>query len=199
MPALAGGPHPLPSLLSSLYGRQPQPPQPPRPSSEAEGCLPRPPAPSPPKPMVPSPPAGGGVCLRWLVEAHMIESDAPKVALQPFLITLPGRGQCTFKASLFADARNHKCSGMGFQNAKGRGRVELKCEAPAPERAGGCLSVAVAVGAEGLRQEQGPRLHDFSKQSCCAFRKWDFRAAVDPSTQSFAVEVTLTLAVHAER
>lgn len=136
--------------------------------------------------------------LRWIVDARMVESDAPKVMLQSFSFTLPGIGQCTFKASLFADARNHKCTGMGFQNAKGKGRVELKCE-EALSPGAGSLCVAVAVGAGSRLQRQGPREHDFAQQPCCAFRKWDFRAAVDPATQNFPVEVTLRLTEPPER
>lgn len=129
--------------------------------------------------------------MQWIVEAAMIESDMQKATLQPFQFLMPGIGQISFKASLFAEARNHKCSGTGFKNSRGKGRLELKCEDSMPVGRG-TLRVAASLMTDRKLQQQGLlRQHDFAHQPCCAFRKWDFKSALDPATRHFVVEVTL--------
>eukprot|EP00421_Protoceratium_reticulatum_P053821 CAMPEP_0168501586 /NCGR_PEP_ID=MMETSP0228-20121227/74880_1 /TAXON_ID=133427 /ORGANISM="Protoceratium reticulatum, Strain CCCM 535 (=CCMP 1889)" /LENGTH=137 /DNA_ID=CAMNT_0008518543 /DNA_START=1 /DNA_END=414 /DNA_ORIENTATION=+ len=77
--------------------------------------------------------------------------------------------------------RSPKLGGGGFQRAGGRGRIELRCKEPATNGAGS-LAFRMQVGEGRHAHVRGPVQHDFSRQSCCGLRNWDFSSSVDTST-----------------
>lgn len=122
----------------------------------------------------------------WTVNARKIHSKETKVASPRFCIFLPS-GPCPFQLMLYAEARSPRWGSSGFARARGRGRIELRCGAELPSGSGR-ITFSLSLG------EQTPRppvSHDFSQQSCCGLRRWDFSSAVDPSTGTFVVHLEI--------
>lgn len=134
---------------------------------------------------------GGPSHVYWTVDAHVVNSRDTKVASPQFLIALPGQKPCPFQLVIYAEARGPRWGSSGFQRARGRGRVELRRCAELPE-GHGRITFGIEVGSGRRMQPQRPAVsHDFSLQSCCGLRRWDFAAAVDPATRSFVIHLEI--------
>ncbi|CAK0809827.1 unnamed protein product [Prorocentrum cordatum] len=84
--------------------------------------------------------------------------------------------------------------GASFKKAKGRGYVQLKCEASEGALARRCLTFSVSIGTGPRAQrEHGVVRHSFADCGVCClpkeFDEWDFSKAVDETTQSFVVRL----------
>lgn len=143
--------------------------------------------------------AGGETaCVSWTVHTSQIESRNNKICSETFLVALPGSGTYPFQLILYAEDRVSKGPSGGFQRSRGRGRVEVRCQAELPPGVGKVnVSVAIGTGGRALPARE-PAVQDFSQQACCGWRRMDFSQAVDPATHTFAVRAIFapqTLAV----
>jgi len=75
---------------------------------------------------------GGGARVSWDVDARRFASHDSTVVSPAFVLDLPGFGAHNFKVVVHAAGTRGSRGGIGFRVAKGRGRVELKCDAHVP-------------------------------------------------------------------
>uniref|UniRef100_A0A7S2L4Z9 PDZ domain-containing protein n=1 Tax=Zooxanthella nutricula TaxID=1333877 RepID=A0A7S2L4Z9_9DINO len=78
---------------------------------------------------------GGGAHVRWDVDARRFAGHDTTVVSPAFVMDLPGFGPQHFKVVVHSATTRNSRGGTGFRMAKGRGRVELKCDARLPEPA----------------------------------------------------------------
>jgi len=71
---------------------------------------------------------GGSARIRWLVDARRLSGHDTTLVSPAFSVDLPGCGLQDFKIVVHSAAAQGTKGGAGFRNAKGRGRIELKCE-----------------------------------------------------------------------
>jgi len=71
---------------------------------------------------------GGIARIRWLVDARRLSGHDTTLVSPAFSMDLPGCGQQDFKLVVHSAYGHGGKGGAGFRNAKGRGRMELKCE-----------------------------------------------------------------------
>uniref|UniRef100_A0A7S0AXV7 Uncharacterized protein n=1 Tax=Pyrodinium bahamense TaxID=73915 RepID=A0A7S0AXV7_9DINO len=148
----------------------------------AQACVPRGPAPSASQAVS----GHDRAHVFWTVNSRKIHSKETKVASPRFCVLLPC-GPCPFQLMLYAEARSPRWGSSGFARARGRGRIELRCGAQPPSGSGG-ITFGLSLGDQPPRP---PVSHDFSQQSCCGLRRWDFSSAVDPSTGTFVVHLEI--------
>jgi len=102
-----------------------------------------------------------------------------------------------FRLMIVPAARNDGRGAGSFKQAKGRGRVSLKCLDPGSNNS---LAMSIVVKMEaGGEPPRGPLVHDFLEKSCfeCPHQAatdnaWNFGAAVDPGRKVFAIRVEVT-------
>jgi hypothetical protein len=128
---------------------------------------------------------GGKVRIFWALAASKLDSLDKQAVSPSFELDLAGdEGKQPFKLIAHPTPKNDGRRGAGFKKSKGKGWVELKCEAPRESGSQGIV-FRFAVGRDGVRQPtRGVVSHDFAEMgSCCGLPKgqdqWDFRAAVD--------------------
>mmetsp|Transcript_54077 Transcript_54077/g.125747 ORF Transcript_54077/g.125747 Transcript_54077/m.125747 type:complete len:490 (+) Transcript_54077:93-1562(+) len=216
MPAMAMPPLPLPTpacvtgpllVEESAPAPQhwPQPPPPPPPPVA-------PPTVDLPDPMLPAVPNGDAtlslVCqpnkltcargalagwsrIQWAVDARKLEGKDKQAVSPEFILSLPSHGPAAFKITIYPRSTNDGRGGGGFRKAKGRGRVELKCEA---QLSRGVPDVVFFIGV-GIGDKQqpirGPVAVNFLDHSVGGLAKseeeWDFASATDDDTRTFLV------------
>lgn len=130
----------------------------------------------------------------WTVDAKKLKSSN-KVTVSPSFEHPEVSG--SFKIMLYPKAISDRRGGASFKKAKGKGSVQLKCEAALGKTAGGALSLRVAIGNgrggrdAALEPARGPVRHDFSESGVCGLPKhqeeWNFARVVDEASQTFAV------------
>jgi len=124
--------------------------------------------------------AGSGCYrIRWVVDARKLATQDRQAVSPQFDLDLPDFGPTPFKMALHAKTDQ---LGGGFKSAGGRGRVDLKCEAPLPHSMH--VEFSIGIGRDGREQPlRGPVSHNFSERSCCGLppseEEWDFGSAVD--------------------
>jgi len=114
-----------------------------------------------------------------------------------------GDAKVPFRVRVIARSVHSHKHGQCFRTARGRGRLELKCEGEVPERAER-LRFAFGVGSGEARERRcEPVEHDFLGSPVGglpqAAEDWDFRAATDPDTSScpITLEVFASTKPHA--
>mmetsp|Transcript_66713 Transcript_66713/g.211071 ORF Transcript_66713/g.211071 Transcript_66713/m.211071 type:complete len:409 (+) Transcript_66713:59-1285(+) len=157
------------------------------------------PAPQPQAGQLLSKSSGDFSWFPWTVPAADVESTNNKIHSGTFLVTLPGYGACPFQIILYAEDRASKLHSDGFQRSRGRGRVEVRCQAAQLPQGVGQVATCVLVGSrQHSLPSRAPVVHDFSRQACCGWRRMDFGSAVDPATRSFTVCVGFALPAMAD-
>jgi len=137
---------------------------------------------------------GGVLHVRWTVDARKLRGRDKIAVSPPFELDSP-RG--TFRLMLCPKAVSDRKGGASFQKAKGRGFVQVKCEAALGEATAGVLSLRISVdsgrpGSAAQEPSRGPVRHDFAQSGvCCHEEEWNFTQAVDEASQTFAVSVEL--------
>jgi len=124
--------------------------------------------------------------IHWTVDARKLRGNDKQAVSPPF--DLGGHfSQVTFKMMLYPTAINDGKGGASFKKARGRGYVQLKCEAELLEAAAN-VSFRIHVGKQPPR---GPVQHNFLHSAVCGLPKeieeWDFGAAVDNESMTFVV------------
>lgn len=136
-------------------------------------------------------PDSGALQVRWTVDARKLRCRDKIAVSPPFALDSPPG---TFRLMLCPKAVSDRKGGASFQKAKGRGFVQVKCEAALGEAARGAMSLRVAVGGPGgaAPEPRGPLRHDFAQCGvCCDQEEWNFTRAVDEATQTFVVTLEL--------
>eukprot|EP00929_Paragymnodinium_shiwhaense_P037220 TRINITY_DN19870_c0_g1_i1.p1 TRINITY_DN19870_c0_g1~~TRINITY_DN19870_c0_g1_i1.p1 ORF type:complete len:595 (+),score=135.17 TRINITY_DN19870_c0_g1_i1:69-1853(+) len=197
---MSGMPRGPPTLPPGISGSMPFAPPPtyyaPPPVEEAE--LPPPPAgeadveelsseaaPTMPNSVSVETTDSGKVRVFWALASSKLDSLDKQAVSPSFELDLAGdEGKQPFKLIVHPTPKNDGRRGAGFRKSKGKGWIELKCEAPRKSGSQGIV-FRFAVGRDEVRQPtRGVVFHDFAEMgSVCGLPKgqdqWDFRAAVD--------------------
>eukprot|EP00425_Heterocapsa_triquetra_P029361 CAMPEP_0195103784 /NCGR_PEP_ID=MMETSP0448-20130528/72713_1 /TAXON_ID=66468 /ORGANISM="Heterocapsa triquestra, Strain CCMP 448" /LENGTH=1067 /DNA_ID=CAMNT_0040139521 /DNA_START=21 /DNA_END=3224 /DNA_ORIENTATION=- len=137
----------------------------------------------------------GSFHVKWCVESRKVRGDDLRLVSPPFELSLGSHCPDTvFKLLIFAQVAKFRRGSRSFQRTRGRGSIQLKCEADI------CHTVPLVrfrlhVGE--TRQEAVVRSHDFSRSVVFeAPEVWDFAAAADPGdgTVSICLEVLCSAA-----
>jgi len=137
-------------------------------------------------------PSTGYFRVEWAVDARKLRGNDKQAVSPPFEVPL-GKGlpSVNFKMMVYPIVRTASKGGACFQKSRGRGYIQVKCEA---ENASAAASVSfkLAIGTKRCAQAaRGPILHNFSMSAIGGLPKaqeeWDFNAAVDAESSTFTV------------
>jgi len=133
-------------------------------------------------------------CFRvhWTVDARKLRGNDKQAVSPPFELSFGSQfPNVTFKMMIYPKIVNDSKGGASFKKAKGRGYVQLKCEAELSEAIAN-VQFRISIGS-GDRQEdpRGPVSHNFSSSAVCGLPKdleeWDFQSVVDQESMTFVV------------
>jgi hypothetical protein len=138
--------------------------------------------------------------VQWAVEARKLDSKDKHAVSPPFMIDLPKHGPAAFRIQLYPRPTNQGRGGEGFKKAKGRGRIELKCESVLSQDVDE-VTFRFGIGIESTQQStRGPVSVNFVTNTCGGLPKaeeeWEFASAID-DTRTFLVFVELAPPVRA--
>jgi len=134
-------------------------------------------------------------CFRFTFTFHqsklvsrerMVVSDSFGIPLK--LIHVP------FRILLTATYVHHKRHGQSFKTARGRGKLQLKCEDGNPSDDMPPLSFSFQVGSD--CRKRGPVIHNFAHNPIGGLLQgedeWDFASAAEPETGSVHISLEAT-------
>jgi len=127
--------------------------------------------------------------VNWTVSARKLKSK-DQFAVSP-KFELSFKTPCEFKMVIHPTKTSDQKGGKSFVAAKGKGRVELKCETQLDTAAEALMTYRISVGSGDKRlPPRGPVKHNFAESSVSGLaseeEEWDF-AAVAEEAQSFVV------------
>lgn len=144
---------------------------------------------------------GSNTKVAWTLEAWWLFRRDKTVVSPEFMVNIPGLGPQPFKILIAADTTKG-----GFNDAGGRGRIELKWSLQttpmqAPPKLAFFISTGKPAGARDSNsgrpttERRGPVVHDFAQSCCCGLPRseniWDLLAAVDQPTRQFMVSLDI--------
>lgn len=130
----------------------------------------------------------------WTLDAKRLNGSC-RTAVSPAFEIMKG-GPPSFKMMLTPKATNHGRGGGSFKKSKGKGVIQLKCEADMQCFPSSPITFTIAVGKsrEDVKNEmrRGPVVHDFVVQNgLCSLPKdqdtWDFNQFVDEASQTLVI------------
>lgn len=130
--------------------------------------------------------------VHWTVDARKLRGNDKQAVSPPFELSFGNQfPNVTFKLMLYPKVVNDAKGGASFKKARGRGYVQLKCEAELSEAIAN-VSFRVSIGSGVSMQEpRGPVSHNFSSSAVCGLPKeqeeWDFSNVVDQESMTFVV------------
>lgn len=121
----------------------------------------------------------GAFRINWTVSAFKLQSGDKNAVSPPFELSFGGPYSSTkFKLMLFPTVSTEGKGGSSFRKSKGKGFIQLKCEADLQDTAG-TLKFRLFVGTQPPR---GPVTHDFSHSAVKGLSKdietWDLEKSV---------------------
>jgi len=132
----------------------------------------------------------------WTVDARKLKG-ADKVAVSPPFDMQFGDHTATFKMMIYPTVTNDGKGGASFKKAKGKGSIQVKCEAELADYLNGTVTYRLCIGstsAAGDRKSEphrGPVKHNFSTSGVSSLQKdmeeWDFMKVIDEASQTFVV------------
>jgi len=133
-------------------------------------------------------------CFRvhWVVDARKLRGNDKQAVSPPFELSFGSQfPNVTFKMMIYPKIVNDSKGGASFKKAKGRGYVQLKCEAELSEAIAN-VSFRISIGSGDKHEEpRGPVSHNFSSSAVCGLPKdleeWDFASVVDQESMTFVV------------
>jgi len=139
---------------------------------------------------------GSGCCrIHWVIEARKLSTQDKQVVSPQFDLDLPGLGATPFKLAIFPKSMSDGRGAGGFRKSLGRGRVELKCEAPLRRSPHPVVTFRIGIGDDETKALRGPVSHNFSDRSCCGLPKnmeeWDFASVVNAG-RNFTVRLVVS-------
>lgn len=152
-------------------------------------------------------PVSGTATVIWTVDSKKLKGSDKVAVSPPFQVAcLPG----TFKMMLCPRTVSDRKGGASFKKAKGRGYVQIKCEAGGNSDTLGVASMNISVGPGRVDSKwqsplKDPVQHNFEDCGVCSLQAkteiaapesadkddWNFLAAVDEASQTFAVRLDL--------
>jgi hypothetical protein len=139
--------------------------------------------------------------INWTVDARKLKSN-DKVAVSPqFDLSLSGI-TVPFKMLIHPKSTGEGRGGGSFRKAKGRGKIEVKCEGALEDGMPATIQFRLGVGSsyksgDAVKREpfRGPVKHNFSQSGVCSLKKdedeWDFHQVVDEDTMTFVVTLEI--------
>jgi len=131
---------------------------------------------------------GKGLHVCWYVDAQKIRTNDNLVASPAFEL-LPG---VSFKLMIKASETGCKKGQTGFKAAKGKGKIQLRCNDSDSASDAPKVSFSMSSGSEKMR---GCVTHDFSQGVVCGLPsgedEWDFAAAIDSGSQKIAIHLEI--------
>lgn len=130
----------------------------------------------------------------WTVDARKLHGSDRVAVSPPFELSCGA--PVTFKMMIAPKLSFDGKGGASFRKARGRGVVQLKCEAQMNEMMSGSLEFYISIGSgcsPHARWEppRGPVKHNFTRSGICGLprdqEEWDFNAVVDEASQTFAI------------
>lgn len=126
----------------------------------------------------------------WHVDARKLKGNDKQAVSPPFELAFGSDfPSVTFKMMLYPKVVNDAKGGASFKKAKGKGYVQVKCEAELSEAAAKA-QVKFRIGVAG-QEPRGPQSHNFAQSAVCGLPKdqeeWDFNEVVDKDSQTFQV------------
>lgn len=135
--------------------------------------------------------ASGNHRIHWTVDGRKLRGNDKQAVSPPFELPFGSYPSVTFKMMIYPKAVNEGKGGASFKKAKGRGYIQLKCEAELNEAIAN-VAFRISIGSGDQRQPpRGPVYHNFSMSAVCGLPKdndeWDFHQVVDRDSMTFLV------------
>lgn len=130
--------------------------------------------------------------IHWTVDARKLRGNDKQAVSPPFELSFGNQfPNVTFKMMIYPKQINDGKGGASFKKARGRGFVQLKCEAELTE-ALAPVNFRITIGsADKAQTSRGPVLHNFSQSAVSGLPKdieeWDFNTVVDQESMTFVV------------
>eukprot|EP00930_Biecheleria_cincta_P089614 TRINITY_DN78957_c0_g1_i1.p1 TRINITY_DN78957_c0_g1~~TRINITY_DN78957_c0_g1_i1.p1 ORF type:complete len:409 (-),score=76.29 TRINITY_DN78957_c0_g1_i1:60-1286(-) len=130
--------------------------------------------------------------VHWTVDGRKLKSNDKQTVSPPFELSLGSQfPSVTFKMMIYPQAVTEGKGGSCFKKSKGKGYVQLKCEAELAEAFAKVL-FRISIGSgSAMKAARGPVEHDFSLSAVCGLPEdqmiWDFLEVVDPDSLTFVV------------
>lgn len=131
--------------------------------------------------------------VHWTVDARKLRGNDKQAVSPPFELSFGAAfNHVTFKMMIYPKVMNDNKGGASFKKAKGRGYIQLKCEAELSE-AVAQVRFRLSIGGSAGKSEEprGPMLHNFAQSAVCGLPKemeeWDFNSVVDNDSMTFVV------------
>jgi hypothetical protein len=126
----------------------------------------------------------------WHVDARKLKGNDKQAVSPPFELSFGTEFPAvTFKMMLYPKVVNDAKGGASFKKAKGKGYVQVKCEAELSDEQTKA-QVKFRIGVAG-QDPRGPQSHNFAQSAVCGLPKdqeeWDFTETVDKESQTFQV------------
>jgi hypothetical protein len=129
------------------------------------------------------------------LDSRKLDSQDKQAVSPGFELNFDGEeAPCPFRLVIHPTPKNDGRRGSGFKKSKGKGRIELKCEATERPSDSPELAFRFAIGMGTVKQPFRSEVSsNFCENSCCGMPKteeeWDFSVAVDPESKTFLVVV----------
>lgn len=130
--------------------------------------------------------------VHWTVDARKLRGNDKQAVSPPFdLYFGHDCPQVTFKMMIYPKIVNDAKGGASFKKARGRGFVQLKCEAEMREDFAN-VSFRISIGSgPNMQEPRGPVQHNFSGSAVGGLpreqEEWDFSNVVEQDSQTFVV------------
>jgi len=156
-------------------------------------------APAPPQPQTLTRTFSNASCthrIHWHVDARKLKGNDKQAVSPAFELNFgPDFPNVTFKMMIYPKVVSDTKGGASYMKAKGKGFVQLKCEAELSE-AVATVAFRIGCGQGALTQPmRGAIRHNFSHSAVCGLPKeqeeWDFTTVVSPDSQTFLVTLEI--------
>lgn len=134
--------------------------------------------------------------VHWTVDGRKLRGNEKQTVSPPFELSFgPKFPSVTFKMMIYPEMVNEGKGGSCFRKSKGRGYVQIKCEAELEESVA-WVSFRISIGSGSKTVgPRGPRYHNFSQSAVTGLEEgptkdehiWDFTEVLDEASQTFVV------------
>merc|ERR1712217_665320 len=136
--------------------------------------------------------SSGQFQIHWTVDARKLRGNDKQAVSPPFMLSFGQQfPNVTFKMMMYPKVVNDNKGGASFKKARGKGYIQLKCEAELSEAIANVrFRFSIGNGAN-MQPYRGPVYHNFSSSAVCGLNKeqeeWDFMNVVDVDSMTFVV------------
>eukprot|EP00931_Biecheleriopsis_adriatica_P056466 TRINITY_DN33457_c0_g1_i2.p1 TRINITY_DN33457_c0_g1~~TRINITY_DN33457_c0_g1_i2.p1 ORF type:complete len:363 (-),score=84.37 TRINITY_DN33457_c0_g1_i2:118-1167(-) len=130
--------------------------------------------------------------VHWTVDGRKLKSNDKQTVSPPFELSFGSQfPSVTFKMMIYPQAVAEGKGGCCFKKSKGRGYVQLKCEAELAEAIAKVLFRISIGNGDFMKAPRGPVEHDFALSAVCGLDEheaiWDFMEVVEQDSLTFVV------------